>query len=117
MPRRGGGPDPMLFDKFGVVGNGGNGGYQLTNLVAQAGVSAIGLVGFDMNADKGIHWHGKHTGGLNNPQPHHLASWRRTFDDAAARLAHVGIDVAICSGHSSLTAYRRTSLEEFLQWP
>lgn len=114
MPKRNGGPDPMLFDKFGVVGNGGNGGYQLTNLVAQAGVAAIALVGFDMNADRGVHWHGKHAGGLNNPQPSNLASWRATFDDAAHRLAQIGIDVVNCSDHSSLKAFRRASLEEFL---
>lgn len=105
----------MAFDKFGVLGAGGNSGFQALNLTVQTGAARIALVGFDMHLAGGVHWHGRHSGGLNNPIPSTVAGWRAGLDAAAPKLAALGVEVVNCSDQSALQAYRRQSLEEFLK--
>ncbi len=105
----------MLFDRFGVLGDGGNSGFQAVNLAAQAGARRIILLGFDMTLAAGVHWHGRHPAGLNNPTAQNLARWRRHMDDAAPTLAALGIEVINASTSSALTAYPKMSLEDALQ--
>lgn len=104
----------MAFDRFGVLGAGGNSGFQAVNLAAQTGAGRIALVGFDMHLSAGIHWHGRHPPGMNNPTRQVVDGWRRGLDAAATKLAALGIDVVNCSPHSALQAYRPMSLEDFL---
>jgi len=104
----------MLFDRFGEIGAGGNSGFQAVNLAAQAGASRIVLVGFDLSLARGVHWHGKHGGGLNNPSALNMARWRADLDAAAPMLSALGVEVLNASPHSSLTAFEKRPLEDCL---
>ena len=104
----------MLFGEPGVIGDGGNSGFQAINLAAQMGASQIVLVGFDMRIDAGLHWHGRHLHGLNNPREANVLRWRRRLDDAAGSLAERGIDVVNASQVSMLKGYRMADLGEVL---
>lgn len=104
----------MAFDRFGVLGAGGNSGFQAVNLAAQAGAKQILLVGFDYSLARGVHWHGRHVAGLNNPSAKNVAAWAADLDRAAPLLASLGVDVVNCSPHSSLRAYPVRPLEDCL---
>ena len=104
----------MRFDRMGEIGAGGNSGFQAINLAAQAGASRIVLVGFDLSLARGVHWHGKHGAGLNNPSAQNIDRWRADLDASAAMLAGLGVDVLNASPHSSLTAFEKRPLEACL---
>lgn len=104
----------MLMSKFGVIGWGGNSGFHAVNLAAQFGAAAILLVGFDMRLDHGIHWHGKHGNGLNNPMTKNVERWRRAVDGCKPVLDALGIKSFNCSPISALTAYPKMSFDEAL---
>ena len=106
--------DEILTDTAGVLGSGGNSGFQALNLMIQFGVSKIVLVGFDMHLANGVHWHGKHSGKLNNPSTPTTAMWRPRFDAVAKDIANIGITVMNASATSALTAYRKIPLQEAL---
>lgn len=107
--------DEILIDEPGVVGDAGNSGFQAVNIAVQCGVKRILLVGFDMRIDHGLHFHGRHGRGLNNPSLENVAKWRRTLDASAPRLAGLGVDVVNCSAVSALEAYPKMTLAEALQ--
>jgi hypothetical protein len=98
--------DQVLMRQAGVIGDGGNSGFQAVNLAAQFGIAEIWLVGFDMRLDKGVHFHGRHPRGLNNPSQHNLLRWRAAFMRAASTLAQLGITVINANRESHLTAFR-----------
>lgn len=99
----------------GLTGWGGNSGFQAVSIAAQFGPpKKIILVGFDMTLDGGIHWHGKHPKGLNNPQPQHVHRWREVLDAAAPTLSSIGVTVVNASMISALKAYPKMPLEEAL---
>jgi len=102
----------MLFENFGEIGWGGNGGFQAINLAIQFGARYIVLVGFDMSLDHGYHWHGRHPAGLNNPSQSGVDKWRANLDGQAAALRRIGITVVIGSPNSRLTAYPKLSFME-----
>ncbi len=102
----------MLFDQWGEIGWGSNGGFQALNLAVQFGASKVVLVGFDMTLEKGTHWHGKHPPGLNNPKQASVDRWRLELDRQAPLLQAMGIEVLNASPHSRLTAYKRVPFLE-----
>jgi len=104
----------MAFERFGEIGSGGNSGFQAVNLAAQAGASRIVLVGFDYSLARGVHWHGAHPPGMNNPSARNCERWRADMDGAAPLLAGLGVDVLNASPHSSLTAFEKRPLWECL---
>lgn len=106
--------DRMNFAQFNRVGWGGNSGFQALNLAVQFGCMKIVLVGFDMTTAYGLHWHGAHPTGMNNPSEGNIARWRRALDAAADQIEHLGIDVINASVISTLTRYRKASLVEAL---
>jgi hypothetical protein len=109
-------PDPgITVAEPGVIGGGGNSGFQALNLAVQFGAREIVLVGFDMHVGAGVHWHGRHGPGLNNPDAHNTARWRATLDAQAGRLADLGIRVINASPNSALTAFPKTPLEDALR--
>ena len=67
-----------------------------------------------MRTDHGLHFHGRHVAGLNNPSRDSTAKWRRTLDEQAPRLAAFGADVVNCSAISALIAYPKMTLREAL---
>lgn len=98
-----------------VIGWGGNSGFQAVNLAAHFGTKRIILVGFDMRVDLGVHWHGDHRAGLNNPTPSSVERWRWILDRAAPDLAERGIEVVNASPVSALTAYPKIDLRQALE--
>lgn len=105
--------DRLIAAPAGRVGNGGNSGFQLLNLVAQFGASRIIMVGYDMRIDRGVHWHGHHRG-LNNPSQNNVVRWRRVLDGVADQFASWGIEVLNASPVSALQAYPVIDLKEAL---
>lgn len=100
----------ITVDTPGLVGWGGNGGFQALNLAVQFGVRKIILVGYDMTLDHGMHWHGEHPKGLNNPRQHNVVRWRELMDGAAGTLKSLGVEVVNTSERSALRAYPKESL-------
>lgn len=101
------GCDRMLFGEVGLLGSGSNSGFQALNLVAQLGASRILLVGYDMNLDHGVHWHGLHPQGLNNPHESLVARWL-SADWTMPR----NIEVVNCNPASALGAYPKMTFED-----
>lgn len=102
----------MTIVDLGVIARGGNGGFQLTNLVMQFGVRRILWLGFDCRGD---HWHGKHDAPLHNPSLQRLAIWAATFDTQSKRLRRMGVEIINCSDRSALQAYPCMSVESALR--
>jgi hypothetical protein len=106
----------LLLNLFGVVGSGGNSGFQALNLAVQFGAKRIILVGYDMRVDKGEHWHPRHPMPMSNPHPRdNLPRWRTAIDGAAGTLIALGIKVINCSDVSLLQAYPKMSIEEAIR--
>jgi hypothetical protein len=108
------GRDEILLEQPGILGDGGNSGFQAINLAVQCGARQLILVGFDMRLDLGVHWHGRHGRGLNNPNGGNIARWRYIIDGQAQRLAELGVSVVNCSLVSALEAFPKLPLEEMI---
>jgi hypothetical protein len=106
------GQDRMLTAVCGEIGWGGNSGFAAVNLALQFGAARIVLVGFDMRVDRGLHWHGAHGAGLNNPAAQNVSRWRRILDEQAPVLCALGVEVLNASPVSALTRYPKRSLLE-----
>ena len=102
----------MLTGRPGVIGWGGNSGFCAVNLAVQFGCRRILLVGFDMQVAGGMHWHGAHPRGMNNPSEESTARWRKALDDAAPDLVQRGVEVINTSAVSALTAFPKIGLME-----
>lgn len=106
----------ILIDKPGVLGGGGpNSGFQAINLAIQFGAKRILLVGFDMHAAAGLHWHGPHGGGLNNPSDGTFVKWRGILDGAAGFIRSMDIDVVNASPGSALNAYPKMTVAQAMK--
>lgn len=106
--------DRIVLDEIGTVGWGGNSGFHCLNLAVQFGCSKVVLVGFDMTVAYGLHWHGKHPVGMNNPSTRNIERWRRAVDAAAKVIEPLGVKVINCSPISALQNYPKMALEEAL---
>jgi hypothetical protein len=104
--------DEILTERLGMVGAGGNSGFQAVNLAAQLGAMGIALIGFDYQGD---HWHGRHPVPCTNPDEHNFIKWRKALNKAQSKLAGMGIDVVNCSEHSSLIAYPKITIGQMLE--
>jgi hypothetical protein len=105
----------ILFDEPGLIGAGGNSGFQALNLAVQFGAKRILLIGYDMRIDFGEHWHVRHYPPLSNPHVNdNLPRWREALDGTADCLAKLGIQVINCSPVSLLKAYPKMSISEAL---
>jgi hypothetical protein len=111
------GADHMQFQDLLLVGRGGgNSGFQALNLIAKWGPpKKILLCGFDASLKNGIHWHGPHPSGMNNPRKDSVEKWKRCLDGAAFVLKGMGITVINCSKDSELSAYPKMPLIEALR--
>lgn len=102
------------FDQIGTLGWGSNSGFHCLNLAIQFGCKKIVLVGYDMRLDGGVHWHGCHPRGLNNPRPNNIEIFRSAVDGVAKSIAVRGIQVINCSPVSALENYPKMTLAEAL---
>lgn len=107
--------DRLLLAPRGMIGWGGNGGFQALNLALQWGARRVVLVGYDLRIDLGLHWHGRHAPGLNNPSRTSIEKWRRTLDAQAPLLAGAGVEVVNASPISALTVFPVMPLEAALR--
>lgn len=108
----------LAFEEVGVVGAGGNSGFQALNLAAQWGATRILGVGFDCHDRGGPHWYGRNTAmNMTNPDEDNFRRWRLAFDGAAKDLNERGIEFVNASPTSTLKAFRRLTIEETLcEW-
>lgn len=107
--------DRMLFDEPGVVGSGGNSGFQAINIAAQFGAKRILLIGFDMHGADGTHWYGRNAWkNANNPVDLNYVHWRQALTKQAKVLKAMGIDVVNGSQTGALTCFERMSVSEAL---
>lgn len=106
--------DQLELVAIGTVGWGGNSGFHALNLAVQMRPSKIILVGYDMTLAHGVHWHGKHPSGMNNPIEGNVARWRRCIDEAAEVIEALGIQAINASPISALERYPKMSLLEAL---
>ena len=67
-----------------------------------------------MSLQHGVHWHGRHPSGLNNPSQAGVDKWRQNFDAQKPVLDMLGIEFVIGTPESSLTAFRKLPFEEAL---
>ncbi len=107
--------DLVRFDRWASIGDGGNSGFQAMNLAFHFGAARVALVGFDMTAAAGVHWHGKHPRGLNNPRASNFVRWRRAFDASADVLDSAGLDVFNTSAQSAIDCFPKVPLEDLLK--
>jgi hypothetical protein len=78
--------DCLLTTEPGVIGCGGNSGFQALNLAVQFGAKRILLIGFDMSDRHGVHWFGRANGdGRSNPGEWNFKRWRKAFENAACQ--------------------------------
>jgi hypothetical protein len=112
----GGYADRMVFDRPGVIGGGGNSGFQALNLAVQLGARRVLLIGFDINDAAGKHWYGRNGwAGANNPDDGCFRRWRAALDAAAPVLAACGVDVINASPVTTLQGFRKATVEAALQ--
>lgn len=104
--------DTLVWDQPGCIGSGGNSGFQSINLAVLFGARKLILVGYDMQIDGGLHWHGKHPAGLNNPTAKNVPRWRRAIDGVQPELERLGVTVWNCSPVSALQAFPKTGFAE-----
>ena len=107
--------DQMLFDEPGVVGSGGNSGFQAINLAVQFGARRILLAGFDMHGAGGVHWYGRNRWkDATNPDDVRYVRWRKVLGVQAKVLARMGIEVVNVSPSSALTCFPHQPLDQAL---
>lgn len=108
--------DRMLFEDAGVVGSGGNSGFQALNLAAQFGATRILLIGFDMHTGAGLHWYGRNAWhAANNPKDGLLMRWRDAFTTQAPLLTAMGIEVINASPDSAMRCFPYKPLEQAIE--
>lgn len=106
----------MLFDEPGVIGSGGNSGFQAINIAGQFGATRILLLGFDMHAADGVHWYGRNVGkNMGNPKDHNYVRWRDALNKQASVLRSLGIEVINGSPNSALVCFARKSVDATLR--
>lgn len=101
-----------LHEKPGMIKFGGNSGHQAIGLAVHLGATEIVLLGYEMNTERGLHWHGAHPAGLNNP--HNCRGWLPAFDDMAKHLTRTGVRCVNASENTALTCFDRVDLREYL---
>lgn len=92
-------PDNKLF----------NSGQRAIQLAAYLGASQILLLGYDGSLDGGLHWHGAHPAGLENPDDSSITRWHQQFSTLPTLLP--GIEIINCSRSTALKCFRRETLD------
>jgi hypothetical protein len=106
--------DDDRLQSNGIVGWGGNSGFQALNMVVNFGCKKIILVGFDATIKYGLHWHEPHPDEAN-PTPNKALRWQRCLDNAAATLDRIlHVSVVNCSEKSRLGKFPKMSFEAAL---
>lgn len=105
--------DDLNLDEPGVLGSGGNSGFQALNLALQFGSRKILLIGFDLNDRSGVHWYGRNNWPrANNPTEENFRRWRGAFRLAAPKLQSIGAEVLNASPTSEMKCFGKTTIEQ-----
>lgn len=109
--------DRLLMTPPGVIGSGGNSGFQALNLAVQWGARRIVLLGYDMSDVYGQHWYGPSNGqGRTNPGEWNFKRWRKAFAVAAEQRHALGLQIINASPLTSLDCFPVTkTVEEALE--
>ena len=109
--------DLIRLEVPGVIGAGGNSGFQAVNLAAQFGATRILLLGFDMDHRvRHPHWYGRNQGpGRTNPDHHNYDRWRRAFAQSSCTFRDAGIEVVNGSSVSMLRCFPQRGVKETLE--
>jgi len=108
--------DELLLANPGVIGSGGNSGFQAINILAQIGVRGILLLGFDMNTQSKVHWYGRNDWtNANNPGLHNFKRWQVAFNNAAKQFEACRIEVINASRLTTLKCFPYLSVEAALR--
>ncbi len=99
---------PMAAKKFGIdlffsIGN--NSGMRSIYLAERMGAETILLVGFDMHAAKGIHWHPPYSKALRNPGKAEIAIWCKEMERVGKIFARKPIRIINCTPGSALKCF------------
>lgn len=106
----------ILTAEPGVIGSGGNSGFQALNLAVQFGATRILLIGFDMSDRHGVHWYGRSQGdGRTQPAEWNFVPWRKAFHVAACQMAGLGVQVLNASPLTTLTCFPIVTVENALK--
>lgn len=96
----------------GKVHGGYSGGYQAIGKAFHDGATKIVLLGYDMG---GARWHGDHPREISGPaHGADYALYASTFPALARDLAAAGVEVVNCSRKTTLTCFRRSTIEQEL---
>lgn len=99
----------------GFVYTGHNSSFQAMGLAILWGVRRIIFLGLDCQAVAGeSHWHGDHVKPLVNTTSA-FPVFIRCFEDAAPKVAALGVEVINASPRSALTCFPRMTIEEALR--
>jgi hypothetical protein len=98
--------------RFGVIHQGGNGGYQAINLAWMWGAKRIFLLGLDCKPGAGgkAHWFGQHENGLSKIQ--NYKHWTNAFPKLAQDLKEEGVEVINLTRDTALTCFKRIPLKQ-----
>lgn len=91
------------IDLFASVGN--NSGIRAIYLAEKLGAAKVLLVGFDMHAINGVHWHEPHPQTLANPGPREIAIWREDMERIAKLFAAKAMQIINCTPGSALKCF------------
>lgn len=86
-----------------------NSGAMAIRFAISLGVEDIILLGYDCSLEKGIHWHGTHTG-MNNPTGHSIQRWKTEFEMLASEMCR-RVNIVNCSRGSRLSCFPLIALD------
>lgn len=92
--------------------NGTSSGFRAIWLAAELGASPILLVGFDMHARNGSHWHEDYDYPLRNPGFHEMKVWHMEFNLYRKKFAE--LKIINCTPDSALQCFDKLPLNEAL---
>lgn len=107
---------PRTMTKYGLdlfASTGTNSGLRAMYLAERLGGNPICLVGFDMHAKRGAHWHRPYER-LRNPGHAEMKIWVKETDCAAEVFKRRNVRVVNCTFGSALSKYPYLPLEQVL---
>lgn len=105
----------METEKPGVLGRGGNSGFQGLNIAVQFGCKRVLLIGFDMHDRSGPHWYGRNNWPMaNNPDDTHFRTWMAAFEKCKPDLDALGVEVFNASPISVMKTFPRIGIADAL---
>ena len=99
-----------ISDNPNIVRWNDNSGAAAINLAINQGAKRIFLLGFDMNADKGTHWHNEYIQ-KKIPFKRHLIGYPQIAEDAK----RMGVEIINLSQNSSIDCFKKDTVKNVLK--